>query len=157
MPASAPLTPAAIAALIRPEAICLSLQATTRVPAICEVAAMLAGDPLIPELDTFVAKMLAREETGNTALGNGAAMPHARTDLCRGIVIAVGRSARGIDYDAPDGQPVRLVFVVGTPMQQVTEYLRVVGALARLLAQAPLRERLLAAPDAAAFLAALAG
>ena len=151
-----PMTSRQVAALIRPEAVCLDLCERVKTPALQEVAARLAGCPAVPDLDAFVGEILAREEAGNTALGHGTAMPHARTDRCREIVIAVGRSANGIDYAAPDGQPVRLVFLIGTPMQEVEEYLRVVGMLARLLSREAVRQRLLAAATAAEFITALA-
>ena len=150
-----PMTAQQVAALIRPEAVCLNLQACDKVPALNEVATLLEGCPAIPDLNAFVREILAREEAGNTALGHGTAMPHARTDLCREIVIAVGRNANGIDYGAADGQPVRLVFLIGTPMQDVTEYLRVVGMLARLLMREPVRQRLLSAATVADFIAAI--
>lgn len=156
MSANQPMTARQVAALVRPEAVCLDLQARTQTPALREVAALLGANPAVPDLAAFLGEILAREASGNTALGHGIAMPHARTDLCREIVIAVGRSAGGIDYGAADGQPVRLVFLIGTPMPQVTEYLRVVGALARLLAREPVRQRLLAADNAMSFIAALA-
>lgn len=157
MSTNQPMTARQVAALIRPEAVRLDLQAQAKTPALREVAALLGGCPAVPDLDAFIREILAREAVGNTALGHGVAMPHARTDLCREIVIAVGRSVGGVDYGAPDGQPVRLVFLIGTPMQEVAEYLRVVGMLARLLAREPVRQRLLAAGSAADFIAVLAG
>ena len=155
MSTNQPMTAGQVAALIRPEAVSLSLQAGEKIPALQEVAALLNGCPSIPDGDAFIREILAREQAGSTALGHGIAMPHARTDLCREIVIAVGRSATGVDYAAADGQPVRLIFLIGTPLQEVTEYLRVVGMLARLLTREPVRQQLLAAGSAAEFIAAL--
>lgn len=157
MSTNQPMTARQVAALLRPEAVCLDMKTQAKIPALHEVAALLGGCPAVPDRDAFIREILAREQVGNTALGHGVAMPHARTDLCREIVIAVGRSVGGIDYGAADGQPVRLVFLIGTPMQEVAEYLRVVGMLARLLAREPVRQRLLAAGNATEFIAALAG
>ena len=156
MPIKQPMTARQVAALIRPEAVCLNLHACEKIPALRELAAVLQDVPAVPDLDAFVREILAREEAGSTALGHGVAIPHARTDLCREIVIAVGRSTDGIDYGAADGQPIGLVFLIGTPMQDVAEYLRVVGMLARLLMREPVRQRLLAAVTADEFIAALA-
>ena len=155
MTTNQPMTARQVAALIRPEAVCLDLHARTKVLALQEVAALLKGCPAVPDHEAFLREMLAREEVGNTALGHGTAMPHARTDLCREIVIAVGRSIDGIDYAAADGQPVRIVFLIGTPMQEVAEYLRVVGMLARLLSRETIRQQLLAADSVAGFIAVL--
>ena len=152
-----PITAHQVAALIRPEAVCLNLQAQAKLPALREVAALLEGAPAVPDHQALLCEILAREQAGNTALGHGVAMPHARTDLCREIVIAVGRSMAGVDYESADGQPVQLIFLIGTPLQEVTEYLRVVGMLARLLAREPVRQQLLQASSVADFIAALAG
>jgi len=157
MPKPPAMTAAQLAALLRPEAIALSLQARQKIPALREIAALLAANAAIPNLETFVQEILAREREGNTALGHAIAMPHARTDQCRAIVIAVGRSANGIDYQATDGRPVNLVFLIGTPKPQVTEYLRVVGSLARILSRDDIRRQLLSVPDATQFIAAIAG
>ena len=156
MSTNQPITARQVAALIRPEAVCLDLQARTKTPALREIALRLAGCPSVPDYESLIREILAREAAGNTALGHGAAIPHARTDFCREIVIAVGRSADGIDYGATDGQPVRLIFLIGTPMQDVTEYLRVVGMLARLLAREAVRRQLLDAGSVADFIAVLA-
>jgi mannitol/fructose-specific phosphotransferase system IIA component (Ntr-type) len=155
MPSNLHLSAKQVAALIHPDCIQLAVRATAKTAAIAEVAAGLAGGSQVSDLDAFLAEILAREEAGNTALGAGVAMPHARTDLCRDIVIAVGRSPTGIDYGAADGQPVSLVFLIGTPMQQIAEYLRIVGRLAYLLSQEEVRRRLLAADSPANFLAIL--
>jgi mannitol/fructose-specific phosphotransferase system IIA component (Ntr-type) len=106
--------------------------------------------------EAFFNEILDRERVSNTSLGHDVAIPHARTDQCSDIVIAVGRSEPGVDFEAKDHQPVRLIFLIGTPKQMVTDYLRVVGNLARLLRLDDLRQRLLTAPDAAAFIQTIA-
>lgn len=151
---SKPTNPAAgkVASLLRPDAINLNLQARRKTDALREVATLLQKANCVTNFDAFFQEILERERVSNTALGQDVAIPHARTEQCTEILIAVGRSPEGIDFDAKDGQPVRLIFLIGTPKQMVTEYLRVVGNLARLLRQDQLRQSLLAAPDAAAFI-----
>lgn len=141
-----------VAMLLRPEAINLSLQARNKTDALREVATLLQKANCVSDFDAFFQEILERERVSNTALGHDVAIPHARTEQCTEILIAVGRSLEGIDFDAKDGQPVRLIFLIGTPKQMVTEYLRVVGNLARLLRQDQLRQNLLEAPDTATFI-----
>jgi fructose-specific phosphotransferase system IIA component len=145
-------SPSKIASLLSPETIQLELQNTQKVPALREVAELLAQSKCVGDFEAFFNEILQRERVSNTALGHDVAIPHARTDQCSDILIAVGRSRQGIDFEAKDGNPVRLIFLIGTPKQMVTDYLRVVGTLARLLRQDDLRHRLLDAPDAAAFI-----
>jgi fructose-specific phosphotransferase system IIA component len=142
-----------LATLLRPAAINLNLQSRQKNEALREVASMLRHGGCVSNFDAFYGEILERERVSNTALGHDVAIPHARTEQCSEILIAVGRSTAGIDFETKDGQPVRLIFLIGTPKQMVTEYLRVVGNLARLLRQDQLRQNLLAAPDPAAFIA----
>jgi len=145
-------SPSRIASLLRCETIKLDLQAKEKVAALREVAELLAQSKCVGNFETFFNEILQRERVSNTALGHDVAIPHARTDQCSDILVAVGRSRDGIDFEAKDGQPVRLVFLIGTPKQMVTDYLRVVGNLARLLRQDDLRQRLLDAPDPTGFI-----
>lgn len=145
-------SPSKIALLLSPERIRLELQAKQKTAALREVAELLAQNKCVGNFEAFFNEILQRERVSNTALGHDVAIPHARTDQCSDILVAVGRSSEGIDFEAKDGQPVRLIFLIGTPKQMVTDYLRVVGNLARLLRQDNLRQRLLDAPDAAAFI-----
>jgi fructose-specific phosphotransferase system IIA component len=145
-------SPSKITPLLSPEAIRLELQSRQKVPALREVAELLAQSKCVGNFEAFFNEILQRERVSNTALGHDVAIPHARTDQCSDILIAVGRSREGVDFEAKDGQPVRLIFLIGTPKQMVTDYLRVVGTLARLLRQDELRQRLLDAPDVTTFI-----
>ena len=141
-----------LASLLNPEMINLDLRAVEKTAALREVAQLLASHRSIHNFDLFFQEILDRERVSNTALGHDVAIPHARTDQCTEILIAIGRSSKGVDFETKDGQPVRLIFLIGTPKQMVTDYLRVVGNLARLLRQDDVRQRLLDAPDAASFI-----
>jgi fructose-specific phosphotransferase system IIA component len=144
-----------IAPLLNAATITLDLQATTKDAALREVAELLKQKNCIANFDAFFQEILERERVSNTALGHDVAIPHARTEQCVEILIAVGRSAAGVEFGAKDEHPVRLIFLIGTPKQMVTDYLRVVGNLARLLRQDQVREDLMAATDAAAFIQAI--
>lgn len=147
--------PGKISKLLSPATIKLDVAARQKIGALREVAQLLAANPLITNFDAFFQEIIERERASNTALGHDVAIPHARTDHCTDIVMAVGRSTEGIDFEAKDGAPVRLMFMMGTPKNKVAEYLRIVGSLARLLRQDAVREALLAAPDAASFIRVL--
>lgn len=144
--------PMTVAALLRPEAIQLNLRAQQKNAALREVASLLQPLNLIANFDSFYREILERERVSNTALGHDVAIPHARTDQCNQIIIAVGRAAEGIDFDAKEAGPVRLIFLIGTPKLMVTDYLRLVGNLARLLRRDDVRQQLLTAPDPATFI-----
>lgn len=141
-----------IATLLTADRVKLNLAASTKTESLREVASLMKDLKCINDYQAFFRDVLERERVSNTALGHGVALPHARTDQCSEIIIAVGRSTKGIDFDAKDSQPVQLIFLIGTPKSMVTEYLRLVGNLARLLRQDDLRQQLIAAPDPSSFI-----
>jgi mannitol/fructose-specific phosphotransferase system IIA component (Ntr-type) len=144
-----------ISDLLKANQIALDLQGPDGPGAIREVASLLRENPAVLSFDDFYAELLAREQVESTCLGNGIAFPHARTDHIKNMVLAVGRSRPGVFFQGC-GETVHLLFIIGTPKRMATDYLSVVGGLARLLKDADLREKLLAAPDAAAFIEVIA-
>ena len=143
---------ARLSSLLSPQHINLSLASTKRTAALNEVARLLEHDPNIVSFPGFYNELLARERLDTTCLGNEIALPHARTEHVKQIVIAVGRSAAGVHFENCD-QTVRLMFVLGTPKSNPGDYLMLVGALCRLIKDAANRAALLAAPTPAAFIA----
>ena len=144
--------PARLSSLLAPSHVLLHLQSTKRTTALNEVAKLLESDPNVANFQGFYNELLARERLDTTCLGNGVALPHARTEHVKKIVIAVGRSDTGVHFENGD-QNVRLMFVLGTPKSNPGDYLMLVGSLCRLIKDAPQREALLAAPTAEAFIA----
>jgi Kef-type K+ transport system membrane component KefB len=102
-----------------------------------------------------VAAVRQREELQGTGTGNGVAIPHARLPDLRQPVLVFGRSVAGIDWDAPDGLPVHLVFLLLSPEREGGLQLQILAALARGLAEASARERLIQATSDAETMAAL--
>ena len=143
-----------ISSLLNPEQIKLELAQVKRCNAINEVAQLLQTNPNVTNFAGFYEELLARERIESTCLGNEIAFPHARTDSLKGMVLAIGRSTQGVWFEN-SGQTVKLIFVIGTPKRMVTDYLSVVGGLARLLKDSATRERLITAPTKDEFIAAL--
>jgi mannitol/fructose-specific phosphotransferase system IIA component (Ntr-type) len=138
--------------LLDPARITLGVQNTKRTAALNEVAKLLENHPDVANFQGFYNELLARERVDTTCLGNEIALPHARTEHVKKIVLAVGRSDGGVFFENSN-QTVRLMFVLGTPKNNPTDYLILVGALCRLIKDAPNREALLAAPSPEAFIA----
>lgn len=91
---------------------------------------------------------LDREEKATTAVGEEVAIPHAR---CSGVaepVVALARIPKGVDWEAPDGKPVRLAFLIAVPQQSGKQHLKILAALARALMRQNFREGLLRARTA---------
>jgi mannitol/fructose-specific phosphotransferase system IIA component (Ntr-type) len=144
-----------LAELIQPRLVLLDLKESKRTAAIHEVALVLEKDPEVLNFASFYEELLARERLEATSLGNGVAFPHARTDHVKKMVLAVGRSVPGVLFEN-SGETIHFIFVIGTPRRMVTEYLALVGAMARILRHEEVRARLMAAKTAEEFVAALA-
>jgi mannitol/fructose-specific phosphotransferase system IIA component (Ntr-type) len=112
------------------------------------------ADPAL--LDAAFQGVLSREAVVSTAIGDGLAVPHGRTNAVDHICMAAGIVEGMEDYRAPDGVPVRACFLVVTPEADAGTHLKVLGRLARLMRNDALREALMKAEDADAFAAVLA-
>lgn len=100
---------------------------------------MVRQDPDLLDFGSFCRELLARDSLRSTAAGYGVAFPHARTDAVKEILIAVGRSKKGVRFGE---ELVHYIFVIGTPREKVSEYLVAVGTLARLLRTEKVRKAL---------------
>ena len=94
--------------------------------------------------------LFAREKMGSTGLGLGIAIPHGRIKGLKEAHGAFFRLAAPVQFDAPDGQPVDLVFVLLVPEAASEHHLQLLSELAQMFSDKGFRERLATAPDAAA-------
>src|SRR5262247_2621408 len=93
--------------------------------------------------------LFAREKLGSTGLGQGVAIPHGRIKGLKDALGALVRLKQAIPFDAPDGQPVSLIFVLLVPDRATDAHLQILSELAQMFSDRTFRERLLAAPTAA--------
>jgi nitrogen PTS system EIIA component len=94
--------------------------------------------------------LFAREKMGSTGLGLGIAIPHGRIKGLKQAQGAFLRLAAPVQFDAPDGQPVSLIFVLLVPEAATEHHLQLLSELAQMFSDKVFREQLIAAPDAAA-------
>ncbi len=127
--------------LFSPSSLILNLDPTTREEAIDRLLDTLQ---LAERAKAEVRSLLGeREAQGSTALGLGVALPHIRSDVVPSLCLAYGRSAAGIDWEAPDDQPVHHLFLlVAPPISDSKDYLPVMGNIARLVREDEVRQGL---------------
>lgn len=94
--------------------------------------------------------LFAREKLGSTGLGQGIAIPHGRIKGLKTPIGAFVRLVTGVPFDAPDSQPVGLIFVLLVPEAANEHHLQLLSELAQMFSDREFREQLAAAPDAAA-------
>lgn len=116
---------------LTPDTIATDLVAATREEALARLVGLLA----LPERSRNTAlRLLARREAlGSTAVGHGIAIPHTRSLIVPRVQMAYGRLTTPLPWDAPDGRPVRHVFLILAPPVEVSnQYLQTLGQVARL-------------------------
>jgi PTS system nitrogen regulatory IIA component len=102
----------------------------------------------IPNLDSFEEAVIAREKVQSTGFGHGVAVAHGRIPGLSRVLIGFGLSRAGIAFDAADGKPVHLLFIIASPPHLSLDYLQILSTLVRCLRNRPVRESILACPGA---------
>jgi len=126
-----------------PAAIDFGLKAQNREEVIRELAAILHRAGKIENPAALVEALLERESLGSTGIGHGVAIPHARSKEIGQTVIAIGRAETPVEFDAIDGKPTRLFFLLVAPQGGDNEHLFTLAKIARLIKDAKVREKLL--------------
>jgi len=133
---------------ISPQLIKLELSSTQKVDAIKELIDLLDKAGFLTDADAFLKSVLEREKVGSTGIGKGIAIPHSRTATVREVVVAVGRSKEGIEFEALDSRPVHLIFLIAAPIESGGLYLKALARLSRLLRYQEFRNELMEAKSA---------
>ncbi len=118
---------------LKEEAIIPDLKATDKEGVIKELAISLKNTGEINDQAKIVEVILEREKLGSTGIGQGIAVPHAKTDDVKQIVVAFGLSRKGINFDSLDEEPVYLIFLVLAPVEATGMHLKLLAKIARLL------------------------
>jgi fructose-specific phosphotransferase system IIA component len=120
-----------------------SLSATTRDAALDELVRCFVDSKIVRNRNIVFEMLRRREELGSTGIGHGIAIPHGRSTAVPDVMIAFGRSDKGIGWDAMDGKPVHLIFLVlAPPQEQNNRYLPILGGLVEMLSDSRQRDKL---------------
>jgi mannitol/fructose-specific phosphotransferase system IIA component (Ntr-type) len=138
--------------ILSPEQILPDMKAADRWAAIDELIAQLIQSSKIKaeHREAITAVVKKRETSMSTGIGFGIGIPHASTDLISEVVGALGRSRKGINFDALDNQPVTLVVLFLVPQGQFQKHLHTLAKIAKLLHKKEFRQTLEDGADAKA-------
>lgn len=134
--------------LLLKDAMIMDLQATDKKGAIDEMVAKLYEVGRISDIAVYKEGILAREAQTSTGLGDGIAMPHAKNQAVNEATVLFAKSKTGVDYEALDGQPTYLFFMIAAPEGANDTHLQALAALSRLLIDPEFVEKLKKAPTA---------
>ena len=135
--------------ILGPEQVLSEMKASNRWEAIDELIEQLIRSAKIkPENREAITGVVKKRETSmSTGIGFGIGIPHASTDLIYEVVGALGRSKKGVNFDALDNQPVTLVVLFLVPQGQFQKHLHTLAKIAKLLHKKEFRQALEDAPD----------
>jgi PTS system nitrogen regulatory IIA component len=136
-----------IAKLLPPSNILLDLDVTSK-KRMFEQAGLLFENNQGLARSLVFDSLFSRERLGSTGLGQGVAIPHGRIKGLKEAVGAFVRLAQPVPFDAPDGKPVNLVFLLLVPEQATEQHLRILSDLAQMLSDQELRDKLATESDA---------
>lgn len=133
---------ASIRDLLQYDLIIEDLQAADKQGVIREFAQLLGSRGKVRQPDELVRVLMERETLGSTGIGDGIAIPHAKLPFLGEIVVAFGRSSKGVDFQSVDGKSVHLFFLLVTPDDNPGEHLRTLARISRILKNRELRNGL---------------
>jgi nitrogen PTS system EIIA component len=141
--------------MMKPGYILEELQAKTKRDVLAELSSAFLRD-LKVDAEEMVSILLEREKLGSTGIGDGIAIPHGKMGSLKDLVVAFGRSRKGIDFNAMDGKPVHLFFLLMAPENSAGLHLKALAKISRMLKDGTFRKRLLEADSREKLLQAIA-
>ncbi len=138
--------------LLKKESIELNGNVQTKEEAINQMVSLMVKGGNIQDVETYRKGVFAREEEGTTGIGEGIAIPHAKSDAVKAPGLAAMVVPQGVDYEALDDEPVHLIFLIAAPNTKDNVHLDVLSRLSTLLMDDSFRENLLKAETPEEFL-----
>ena len=136
----------AIRDLLQEDLIIEEIEAVDKQGVLREFSRLLKLRNLVEDEDGLLRVLLERESLGSTGIGDGVAIPHGKLPVGSEMIVAFGRSRKGIDFQSMDAQPVFLIFLLATPEDKPGEHLKALARISRILKNPALRENLKSAP-----------
>ena len=129
--------------MLRREFVLEELKALNKHDVLAELAGVFAKGKSKVNPETMLHVLLERERLGSTGIGDGIAIPHGKVQGLDEMVVSFGRSREGIGFDAMDGKPVHLFFLLMAPENSAGRHLKVLAKISRMLRDPSFRKNLL--------------
>ncbi len=110
-----------------------------------ELCHLFGQAKVVEEVEKFEETIKVREGIESTAIGEGIAIPHGRSETVKRLAVGFGGSKEGVEFNSLDGKPVHLIFMIAAPLDAKKEYLQTVARIVRLLKIKVLKQGLLQA------------
>jgi fructose-specific phosphotransferase system IIA component len=137
-----------VSELLKPEFIISDLQGESKEEIINKLVDLFKDDSRVEDIEKVRSAVLDREKVMSTGVGKGFAIPHGKTNAVKEIIGAFGKIKDGIDYDALDGNPVQLVFLLVGKDNLISTHIKLLSRISRLMNKDDFRHRLMEANNA---------
>lgn len=138
--------------LLRVESIDLQAEVVDKRGAVNRLVDLMEKSGCLKDKESYKAAVLKREGEGSTGIGEGIAIPHAKTDAVVKPALASMIVRTGVDYESLDDEPAHLFFMIAAPADGADVHLEVLSRLSRMLMDDDFREALMSAPDRETYL-----
>lgn len=128
--------------ILKPDCVIADIQAQTKKDILTELSRPIA-EAFDINLEEMVSVLLNREKLGSTGIGEGVAIPHGKINGLKTIAAAVGKNNQGLKFDALDGKPCHIFFLLVAPGNSVSGHLKALARASMLLKNPSLREGLM--------------
>jgi PTS system nitrogen regulatory IIA component len=128
---------------IQKSCIILDLKADSKKGVIQEMVKAMADEGKITEYDGVLEAIMEREEKMSTGMQNGIAIPHAKSDLVKEMVVALGFKKDGVDFASHDGQPSHIFIMILTPVSNAGVHLKFMSAISKVFMMDAIRNKVL--------------
>lgn len=134
-----------ITAILNPECIISELKSATKEETLAELSAIFPRSSFNYDQERLINVLMEREKQGSTGIGDGIAIPHGKMRGTGDLLLSFGRSRKGVDFDAVDGKPAHLFFLIITPEDSPSQHLKLLAKISRMLKDTAFRKRLMEA------------
>ena len=128
--------------ILKLEKIIIDFKGTTKDEIINEMIDMFKGDERVSDVETIRSVVLEREKIMSTGVGNGFAIPHGKTNMVKEMVAGFGLLKNPIDFEALDGEPVNLIFMLIGQEDSVGQHIKMLSRISRIMNQKLIRNKL---------------
>ena len=128
--------------ILKPQNIKIPLQASVKTDAIRELVDLLTTNGEVADSKKVLDSVLDREATRTTGIGNGLAIPHGKCNGTDHLVMAIGRPATPIDFQAIDGRPVTIIWLLTSPPDKTAPHIHALARISRLMTMEKFRQAL---------------
>lgn len=134
--------------ILSPQCVVAPLAATDKRGVINELVDVLAASAKVSDAQGLKDAVWTREQTRTTGIGHGLAIPHGKSAGMPNLAMAIGKPAQPMDFEAIDGQPVKLIVLLASPPDRTSDHIQALARISRLMTMDDFRNQIYAAKSA---------